>query len=184
MIKNMVCHRCVLAVEAVLAQAGLHPQSVVLGEATVEEDLSHEEREELRARLEAIGFELLDSRREVLFERIRNAVIRHVQMGDAEHRPLLSDFLRTECGMDYSALSKLFSELRGETIEKYYMAQRIERAKELLVYDELSVSEIAARLGFSSVAHLSGQFRRLTGSSPSAFKRSHSRALRRGLDEV
>lgn len=169
-IKNMVCNRCIMAVKDVLQQAGLHPANIALGEVTLEEKkLSKEQHNQLDAALTAIGFELIDNRRGKLIEQLKNAVVEMVHYSDPvkiKHSTYLSEKLHH----DYSYLSKLFSETEGLTIEHYIIKQKIERVKELLVYDELSLSEIADRLGYSSVAHLSAQFKKVTGLTPTFYK--------------
>lgn len=182
-IKNMVCPRCIMAVEQVLARLGLTPLHVELGKAVVRETPDEAMLARLRTELEALGFELLDDRRMQLIEQVRNAVIELVHYRDSELRTNLSDYLTARLHHDYSALSKLFSEVTGTTIEKYFIAQKIERVKELLVYDELSLGEIAARLNYSSTAHLSAQFKSVTGMTPTRFKQE-KRNLRRTLDSV
>lgn len=182
-IKNMVCNRCILVVRQLLERAGLAPLSVELGRAVVREAPDRARLEALRVQLESYGFELLDDKRLRLVERIRTAVIELVHYSDGGSKVNLSDYLRERCHRDYSSLSKLFSEVCGQSIEKYYLAQRIERVKELLTYDELTVGEIADRLGYSSTAHLSAQFRSQTGLSPSEFRRLKGRGLK-PLDEV
>ena len=182
-IKNMVCNRCVMVVESLLQQMGLTPVSVELGEARVEEDLDDALMGEVRQRLEAMGFEVLDDKRDCLVDQIRTAVIERVHYMDDEPDERLSDFLTERCHKEYSLLSKLFSETTGQSIEKYYMAQKIERVKELLAYDELTIGEIADKMHYSSVAHLSGQFRTQTGMTPSEFRRLDKHGLK-PLDEV
>lgn len=177
----MVCGRCIRVVREVLAGAGWPPLHVGLGEALLSRPLTAEERERVRPVLAEAGFELLDDRRMQLVDRIRTSVIELVHYTDLAAKPNLSDWLRERCRHDYSYLSKLFSEVCGISIERYYIAQKIERAKELLVYDELSVGEIADRLHYSSAAHLSAQFRAVTGMPPSAFRRLRRRTP---LDEV
>lgn len=182
-IKNMVCPRCVMAVKHILAGLGLDAENVGLGTAVLREPLAPEQRDALRAKLQEYGFELLDDRRRQLVDKISTSIIELVHYRDNDLQTNLSDYLAERCGQDYSALSKLFSEVKGLSIEKYYIAQKVERVKELLLYDELSVSGIAFRLGYSSVAHLSTQFKAVTGFSPSAFKKLHPHR-RRPLDEI
>lgn len=200
-IKNMVCPRCIAAVQQILYRLGIEAENVELGTAVLREPLSAAQRKSLRLRLQENGFELLDDRRRQLVDKICTEIIERVHYRDSDpalpgpavstgsrtisedYRVNLSDYLVERCGQDYSALSKLFSEVKGISIEKYYIAQKIERVKELLVYDELSVSEIADRLNYSSVAHLSAQFKAVTGFSPSAFKKLRH-PLRRSLDEI
>ena len=133
--------------------------------------------------LEAYGFELIDDKRMRIIEQIKVAVIELVHYNDNSSKTNLSDYLTDKCHHDYSFLSKLFSEVNGISIERYYIIQKIERIKELLVYDELSISEIADKLNYSSAAHLSTQFRNMTGISPSQFKRLKGHKLK-PLDEV
>lgn len=182
-IKNMVCNRCIMAVEHVLTRLHLTPLYVELGKVVVQEEPSAELRARLRTELEALGFELLDDRRMQLIEQVRTAVVELVHYRNNGLRVNLSDYLAEHLHHDYSALSKLFSEVTGTTIEKYFIAQKIERVKELLVYDELSLGEIADLLNYSSTAHLSAQFKSVTGMTPSRFKQE-KRNLRRPLDAV
>ncbi len=182
-IKNMVCNRCVMAVTAILKKAGIVPLNVELGAVTLSEPLSPKARERLEPLLESYGFELIDDKRMRIVERIRVAVIEWVRYADEGAKGNLSDYLRDKCHHDYSFLSKLFSEINGVSIEKYAIAQKIERVKELLVYDEMTIGEIADLLRYSSAAHLSSQFKSVTGMSPSRFRRLKSRKLR-PLDEI
>lgn len=181
-IKNMVCARCVAAVENVLRKAGLSPRNVILGNATVDGIPTEEQLHTVDKFLRAQGFELLHTPESRKVEDVKNAVrnfVRH-QHPAAEN---LSDFIIRHVSGDYSALSRLFSASTGETIEHYTLRQRTEYAKELLAYGELSVKEIAYRLGFSSAAHLSAQFKAQTGFSPSSFRKMGC-SLRKGLDEL
>lgn len=182
-IKNMVCPRCIAAVRRTLEQAGPRVVSVTLGEAEIEEELSAERKAEVATALGEQGFELLEDRRSRIIGAVKSSLIE--LLGGAETVPdaRLSDYLAGKLHLDYKYLSTLFSETQGRTLEKYFIALKIERVKELLVYDELTLSEIAFRLGYSSVAHLSSQFKRTTGLTPSRYKRTGSRK-RRGLDEV
>lgn len=182
-IRNMVCNRCILVVRQLLEGIGLTPLHIELGKAIVQEELPETEREALKRALEAVGFELIDDRRSVLIEQLRNAVIELVHDHDNDLRTNLSDYLSAKFHSDYSALSKLFSEMTGTTLEKYYIAQKIERVKELLVYGELSLGEIADKLRYSSTAHLSAQFKSVTGMTPSEFRRRND-TERRPLDQV
>ena len=158
-------------VGAALERLGLHPVRVELGEAELAEPLPAARRDEVRRALEECGFELLDDPRERLVEQIRTAVIELVHYDASAARVNLSDYLARRCHADYSLLSKHFTEACGTTIERYCIAQKIERVKELLSEGELTVGEIADLLHYSSVAHLSAQFRRETGLTPSAFRR-------------
>ncbi len=164
---------------------GLHPVDVRLGSARVEEELSAEGREAVRSMLEQNGFELLDDRKKAFIERAKIAIIELIQNGD-EHTlstMVMSAYLSEKLQTDYTALSTLFSQMEGITIEKFSILQRIEKVKELMMYDELKLSEISARLGYSSVHHLSNQFKRVTGMTPTAFRQLRDKP-RVGLDAV
>lgn len=169
-IKNMVCNRCNMMVRSELEKFGLHPITVELGMAEVERDLSVEEKELLNERLEKLGFELMDDKKTRLIESIKKTVVELIRNPDDLPKMTFSDYLSENFHHDYSALSKLFSEVQGITIEQYVITQKIERVKELLVYDELSLSEIALQLHYSSVSHLSKQFKKVTGLTPTHFK--------------
>lgn len=182
-IKNMVCNRCIMAVEQLLGRLHFTVLHVELGKAVVGEVPDEASVEQLRRELEALGFELLDDRRMQLIEQVRHLVIDLVHHKNSALRTNLSDYLTEHLYHDYSALSKLFSEVTGTTIEKYFIAQKIERVKELLVYDELSLSQIADLLNYSSTAHLSAQFKSVTGMTPSRFKQE-KKNLRKPLDAV
>ncbi|MBU3815007.1 MAG: AraC family transcriptional regulator [Candidatus Bacteroides intestinipullorum] len=182
-IKNMVCPRCIRAVTDCLTRLGLHPLSVELGIAVIREEVDDALRTHLRQALEAEGFELLEAPRARLVEQIKDAVIQLVHYREAAPSANLSRYLSELLHKDYSTLSKVFSEETGSTIERYAIAQKIERAKELLTYDELTLNEIADQLGYSSAAYLSTQFKQITGLTPSAFKRSQDNK-RKGLDEL
>ena len=182
-IKNMVCDRCKMAVSQTLQQVGLHPQKVELGEVSIEEDPSSSQLSTLRAALKELGFELLDDRRQQTIDHIKSALIRLVHYHDNQSSTNLSDYLSSELRQDYSALSKLFSEVEGKTIERYYIELRIERVKEFICYDELTLTQIALRMNYSSVAYLSSQFKSVTGMTPSQFK-SMKGNLRTSLDKL
>lgn len=169
-IKNMVCDRCKMAVDMTLRDEGLHPINVELGEVKVEENINADKRSDLKSDLEKLGFELLDDKRQQTIEKIKNAIIRLVHYKDNNSTLNLSSFLSSELHQDYSALSKLFSEVEGKTIDRYYIGQRIERVKELIKYDELSLTQIALKMNYSSTAYLSNQFKSVTGMTPSQFK--------------
>ena len=171
-IKNMVCDRCVMVVRTELERFGCRVVSVRLGEAEIVGELSSERKAGLAARLEALGFELLEDRRERLIEAVKRAVIELVRGSEVVPDVRLSDYLQERLRVDYRQISALFSETEGRTVEKYFIAQKIERVKELLVYDELPLAEIAFRLGYSSVAHLSAQFKQVTGLTPSRYRHS------------
>lgn len=180
-IKNMVCHRCKLVVKSALEKLDLHPLSINLGEVTIEEEGI--DPKQLTAALKAVGFELLDDRRSKLIEQIKTTLIALVHYSEYKPKRKVSDILSTKLHHDYSYLSNLFSEVEGITIEQFIIHQKIEKVKELLTYDELSLSEIAIQLGYSSTAHLSGQFKKLTGYTPSYFKQ-FGKTKRTELDKI
>ncbi len=183
-IKNMVCNRCIWAVERELKKLGLKPMKVVLGEAVVQGTIDENTEKQIEKNLHKIGFELIDDKKSRLIESIRTEVIKFIHYDpELVGNINFSDHISQKLGYDYSYLSSLFSAVEGITIEKYMILQRIERVKELLIYDELSLSEIAYQMGYSSVQHLSNQFRKIIGMSPSAFKRLQEKN-RKPLDKV
>lgn len=179
----MVCDRCIMAVHKTIEEMGLKPIDVRLGSATVEGAIDDNQRQELRKKLQSIGFELLDDQRQRTIEQIRTAIIQLVHYNDNNSPANLSSYLSEKLGQDYSSLSKLFSEYASKTIERYYMEMRIERVKELLTYGELTLSQIALKLNYSSTAYLSSQFKAVTGMTPSQFKKLQG-DKRRKLDEI
>ncbi len=183
-IKNMVCNRCIMAVENELNKLELQPVSVVLGEAIINTDPDRATLEVLRKNLQALGFELIDDKKSRLVEKIKTEIINFVHYDkEPEGHVNLSDHLAKTLKHDYSYLSSLFSAVEGTTIEKYVILQRIERVKELLVYDELTLSKIAWKMGYSSVQHLSNQFKKVIGLSPTAYKKMQE-YNRKTLDKV
>lgn len=182
-IKNMVCNRCIMVVKDRLEALGLHPLSVELGRVELAGEADEAMLQSIRQSLEPLGFELIDDRRALLTEQIKAAVIDLVH----RHTPLpainLSDYLASRLHHDYSALSKLFSESTGTTLEKYFIAQKTERAKELLIYGELTLAEIADQLNYSSAAYFSAQFKSVTGLTPSRFRQLRENR-RKPLDKV
>lgn len=182
-IKNMVCGRCKAAVKSILTDHGLEPLDVQLGEVDIAGELSSEQKEALRHALAEAGFELADDRTSKTIARIKALVVEWVHHTDEPQRQKYSELISAALHQDYSALSRLFSATEGITIEQYIIQQKIERVKEWMVYDEMSLSEMAYGLGYSSVAHLSAQFKKVTGMTPTAFK-SLKRNRRKPLDEV
>jgi AraC-like DNA-binding protein len=166
----MVCERCKLAVKSELDRLGLDHLYIDYGEAEIKEDLSHTQKEELNAALKKSGLELMDDKKSMIIEKIKLLIIDMVHYSDKPMRKNLSDHLSEKLNYDYTYLANLFSEVQGTTIEKYFITHKIERVKELLVYDELNLKEIAYKLHYSSVAHLSSQFKKQTGYTPSHFK--------------
>ena len=182
-IKNMVCDRCKVVVCDTLSRLGLHIVAIELGIVKIAETPDVKLVQTIAEALQKQGFELLSDSREQTVDRIKTLVIEFVRY--SKDRPVtnLSSFLADRLHSDYSALSKLFSSETGITIEKYFISQRIELVKELISYGELSLTEIAARLNYSSVAYLSAQFKSVTGITPSSFK-TCSNAQRRQIDKI
>jgi len=182
-IKNMVCNRCIMAVQQELDQLGLAAENIKLGEVTLAHEPTTEQNAQLKNALHALGFEVIDDKKSRIIEKIKNIIIDIVHHQDNDIKTNLSAVLSSRLHHDYNALSNLFSEVEGTTIEKYFIHQKIEKVKELLVYDELSLSEIALQLNYSSVAYLSHQFKKVTGLTPSHFKQIRA-DKRKPLDEV
>ncbi|MCK9411369.1 MAG: AraC family transcriptional regulator [Prolixibacteraceae bacterium] len=169
-IKYMVSNRCKLAVKEELRRLGLHFILVDLGEIEIMENITPEQKDELRAALLNSGLELMDDKRAVLIEKIKNAIIEMVHHTDEMIKVNFSDYLSEKLNHDYTYLANLFSEIQGTTIEQFVIHHKIERIKELIIYDELNITEIAWKMNYSSVAHLSNQFKKVTGLTPSHFK--------------
>jgi len=183
-IKNMVCQRCKMVVGMELEKLHLHPVNIALGEVLIEEkELPKAQLNELSAALKAAGFELIDDKRSTLIEQIKTFVIDTVHYKDEVPEKNYSVLLSQHLHHDYSYLSRLFSEVEGITIEQFIINRKIEKVKELLTYDELSLSQIAYQLGYSSTAHLSAQFKKLTGFTASQFKQMRDKN-RKPLDEA
>lgn len=168
-IKNMVCNHCVAAVRAALADAGATVVDVELGRAEIAENLSDNELSDVARRLEASGFELITDPAKDIVETIKREIIMMVRSAEPPPKKL-SEYLSDRLGRDYKSLSRIFSETEGRTIENYAILQKIERVKELLLDGQLTVSEIAWQTGYSSVAHLSRQFKDITAMTPSEFR--------------
>lgn len=182
-IKNMVCNRCVMVIKSELEKLGIALQSVNLGEVETSQNLSTEQKIAVAERLKSFGFELIDDKKSRTIEKIKNLIIELVQVHNAYLETNLSDYVALHLNQDYSSLSHLFSEVEGSTIEKFFISQKIEKVKELLTYDELSLNEIALSLHYSSTAYLSNQFKKVTGFTPSHYKQIKENK-RRSLDEV
>jgi len=159
-----------MVVKSELEKLGLHYSKVELGEAEIMEDISSEQMHQLGVALKKTGLELMDDKKSILVEKIKTIIIELVHYTDDQIKTNLSDYLSEKLNYNYTYLANLFSEFKGTTIEKYYLAHKIEKVKELLVYDELNLTEIADKLHYSSVAHLSNQFKKMTGLTPSHFK--------------
>lgn len=179
----MVSNRCKMAVKEELKKLGLHFVVVDLGEVDIMENLSAEKRERLKNGLFNAGLELMDDKRSVLIERIVNVITEMIHHSDEIPKVNYSDFISEKLNYDYTYLSNIFSEVKGITIQQFIIIHKIERAKELLLYDELNLTEISYKLHYSSVAHLSNQFKKITGLSPSHFKQLKDRK-RTPIEEI
>jgi AraC-like DNA-binding protein len=160
-----------MVVKAELAKMGLHYTTVELGEADIQENITPQQREQFKAALLKSGLELMDDKKSVLIQRIKNVLVELVHYSEEPLEVKFSEFLSRKLNHDYTYLANLFSEVQGTTIEKFFIAHKIERVKELLVYNELNLTEIAYLMHYSSVAHLSTQFKKVTGLTPSYFKK-------------
>jgi AraC-like DNA-binding protein len=169
-IKYMVSIRCKMVVKAELKELGLHYVNVELGVVEVMENITPQQREQLKNSLQKSGLELMDDKKAILIEKIQNIIIEMVHYTDELPKTNFSDYLSEKLAYDYTYMANLFSETRGITIEHFIILHKIERVKELIIYDELNLSEIARKLHYSSVAHLSYQFKKVTGLTPSYFK--------------
>ena len=179
----MVCIRCKMVVKEELTKLGLHCTSVELGEAEVLEKISTEQHGRIRTALLKSGLELMDDKKSVLIQKIKNVIIELVHYSEEPLTINFSEFLSQKLNHDYTYLANLFSEVQGITIEKFLIAHKIERVKELLVYDELNLTEIAYKMHYSSVGHLSAQFKKVTGLTPSHFKQLRNKR-RSMLDDL
>jgi AraC-like DNA-binding protein len=166
----MVSLRCKILVKEEIQKLGLHPVIVNLGEAEFTETISNEQREQLKTALLKSGLELMDDKKAMLIEKIKNVIVEMVHYADELPKTNFSDYLAEKLNFDYTYLANLFSETEGTTIEHFIILHKIEKVKELIIYDELNLSEIAWKLHYSSVAHLSNQFKKITGLTPSHFK--------------
>ena len=169
-IKNMVCIRCQMVVRSELEKLGLPYSEVKIGEAEIRGDVSPEQMEKLDVALRKSGLELMGDKKSIIVEKIKAAIIELVHYTDEQLKVNLSDYLSEKLNFDYTYMANLFTEVKGTTIEKFFLAHKIEKVKELIVYDELNLSEIAFKMHYSSVAHLSNQFKKMTGLTPSHFK--------------
>jgi len=181
----MVCDRCIMAVNTELINMNIEPKSISLGEIDLGDvKISLEQLTKLSANLEKLGFELIDDKKTRIIDRIKTIIIEQVHYHDHQRPIKLSVSLSEDLNYDYNYLSNLFSSIEGITIEHFHIQQRIERVKELLVYDEFTLSEIAYQLGYSSVAYLSNQFKKVTGLTPSYFKQLKDNKQRKPLDKL
>ncbi|HEV8284832.1 MAG TPA: AraC family transcriptional regulator [Chitinophagaceae bacterium] len=176
-IKYMVSIRCKMIVKSELEKLRLNYKTVELGEAEIMENVSEQQLAALDIALKKSGLELMDDRKSILIEKIKNVIVEHVHYSDEPLKINFSNHLAEKLNHDYTYLSNLFSEVQGTTIEHFIIVHKIERVKELLVYDELNLTEIAYKLHYSSVAHLSTQFKKITGLTPSHFKQLRNKRL-------
>jgi len=170
-IKNMVSNHCKMIVKSELEKFGLHFISVDLGEVDIMESISEDQRILLNKNLEKNGLALMDDKKRMLVEKIKNEIFELVYYSEEQLKVNLSDFIRGKFNYDYTYLANLFSENQSFTIEHFFLEHKIERVKELLIYDKKTLTEIAYRLNYSSVAHLSNQFKKITGLTPSSYKK-------------
>jgi AraC-like DNA-binding protein len=179
----MVSNRCKLAVKEELKKIGLHFIVVDLGEVEIMEDITPQQRHELQAGLISSGLELMDDKRTVLIEKIQNAITEMIHHTEEVPKVNYSYFISQKLDYDYTYLSNIFSEVKGITIQQFIIIHKIERVKELLVYDELNLTEISHKMHYSSVAHLSNQFKKITGLTPSAYKHLKDKR-RKSLEDI
>lgn len=182
-IKNMVSNRCKLIVKSELKKLGLHFINLELGEVEILEDISDEKLKLLNAGVKKTGLELLDDKKSMLVEKIKIIIIELVHYSEELLKINFSDYLSEKLNYDYTYLANLFSENQSTTIEHFYLTHKIERVKELMIYDELNITQIADKLHYSSVAHLSNQFKKMTGLTPSQYKQLKQRS-RNPLEKV
>jgi len=183
-IKNMVCGRCILVIREQLEALNIAYKNIQLGEVELTEELPAEQLQQFNDRVSGLGFEVLDDRKAALVNQIKSAIISLIhERGSEELNKKISVILSEKFHKDYHSLTTLFSSIEGITIEKYLILQRIEKVKELLFYDEMTLNEIADTLGYSSVQHLSQQFKKITGLTPTHFKKMKENK-RKSLDQV
>ncbi len=182
-IKFMLSTRCKMVVKDILKGLDLHFVIVDLGEVEIMEDLDSEQLDELKSALLVSGLELMDNKKAILIERIKNTIVEMVHHSNEGLKINFSNFLSEKLHHDYTYLANLFSEMQGSTIEQFMIAHKVERIKELIIYGELNITEIAWKMNYSSVAHLSNQFKKMTGLSPSQFKQLKDKT-RRSLEEL
>ena len=179
----MVCQRCVMTVESMFTKLNMPFKKISLGEVELESMLTNDELKKIEMELNKAGFELIETRVNKEIEDVKQAVMEYLNLGMDNENLKLSSFITKKIPYDYSYLSDLFSSVEGKTVEQFFILQRIEKVKELLVYDQLSLTEISYQTGFSSVHHLSSQFKKVTGLTPSHFKKIGA-AKRKSLDSL
>lgn len=179
----MVSARCKMAVKEELKKLGLHYIVVDLGEVDIMETLSVDQKEKLQTGLRSVGLELMDDKKAILIEKIKNIIIEQVHHSDGENLVNFSTYLSEKLDHNYTYLANLFSESLGTTIEQFMILHKVERIKELIIYNELNITEIAWKMNYSSVAHLSNQFKKITGLSPSHFKKLKDK-MRKPIEDI
>ncbi len=179
----MVSARCKMAVKEELKKLGLHYIVVDLGEVDIMETLSVDQKEKLQTGLRSVGLELMDDKMAILIEKIKNIIIEQVHHSDGENLVNFSTYLSEKLDHNYTYLANLFSESLGTTIEQFMILHKVERIKELIIYNELNITEIAWKMNYSSVAHLSNQFKKITGLSPSHFKKLKDK-MRKPIEDI
>lgn len=183
-IKYMVSLRCKMVVAEELANMGLHPTKIELGMAEIRENISEDVREVLKRNLSRCGLELLEDRTSILIEQIKGVVIEMIHYLDETPKVNYSDYISDKLNYDYTYLSNVFSKVKGITIQQFIIINKVERVKELLMYDEMNLTEISYKLNYSSVAHLSNQFKKITGFSPSFYKQLKFKHKRSALETI
>lgn len=179
----MVCNRCIVAVEAIFEDLGIKINQISLGEVDTKKEISDKQIETLNVKLQSTGFEILEDASKKQIEKIKTLIIQKISEEDLDDDFILSEYLSSELHKDYSSISKLFSQNENVTLEQYFILQKIEKVKELLLYKEFNLTEISQKLGYKSVQHLSSQFKKITGFSPTQFL--NSKDLKRiALDKV
>jgi AraC-like DNA-binding protein len=178
-IKNMVSTRCKIIVKSELEKLGIQCIAIELGEAEIKDTISKEDYDRLNSTLQKTGLELLDDNKSIMVEKMRTLIVQMVHYSEEMPKTNISDYISEKLNYNYTYLSRFFSEVCGTSLLHYFIAQKIERAKELITYDNLTITEIAFKLHYSSVAHLSNQFKKITGLTPSHFKRMKDKRKRR-----
>lgn len=181
-IKNMVCNRCISAVQTIFDELKIDVSHINLGEVEIKNHISAKDLQNLNFKLKSTGFEILEDSSKKQIEKIKNLIIQKISEEDIMEDFVMTEFLSSELNKDYSAISKLFSQNENVTLEQYYILQKIEKVKELLLYKEFNLTEISLKLGYKSVQHLSNQFKKITGFSPTQFLNSKEKRI--ALDKV
>ena len=179
----MVCNRCIMVVRQEFEKAGLKPLDVRMGEVELTKPPTPNQLARIGGQLSLLGFEILNDQKQKIIEKVKNFLLDQIRTGEIEEHFKISEYLSKKLNKDYSGVSRLFSEVEGVTIEQYFILQKIEKVKELLVYGELNLKEISYNLGYSSVAHLAAQFKKITGLTTGHFKKLGA-SYRQPLDKV